>query len=225
MLQIKCLFPKNYYLLRKVNIKVDNETISRIGHNEIVEIDNQIDKPIKFKLDYHRATIRLSDFKENKYMILYFDFRDYFPFSFTDIMFRNSLRAKLVDKDEFDSFDTSFYGRQIDKPIVFNCAKIYTITVGILLALQFMLTPFLKLNNDSNIDNFSFGFGIISIVGFIYMILNKNRMSDSQYNIRTFAFGIASVLILFYTNIYAKFLLLTLALSIILIASYHLFKK
>ncbi len=225
MIQIKCLFPDNNYLLRKVKIKVDNKTISRVGHNEIVEIDNQIDKPIKFKLDYHKANIQLSDFKTDKYLIVYLSFRNYVPYSTTDLMFKNCMRVKEISKEEFEKFDMSFFKTPAVKPLIFNLANIYVISAGILLALQFTALPFLNLNNDKGTSNFSFLFGLISLIGFVVMIFNRKKLSENQYNIRNIAFGIASVILLFFINIYAQYLSLALALSIVFIALYNFLKK
>jgi len=73
MVKIKCVFPKNYYLLRKVNVKISNKTIAHIGHNEVIELD-VFEKDIKFKLDYHKTKIKVPDSKTEKYLILYFNF-------------------------------------------------------------------------------------------------------------------------------------------------------
>ena len=229
MVKIKCVFPKNYYLLRKVNVKISNKTIAHIGHNEVIELD-VFEKDIKFKLDYHKTKIKVPDSKTEKYLILYFNFRNYFPFSVTDIMFKNSLCAKFVDESEFNNFNESFYKEHPSELMTFNNTAIYTILIGTLISCQFLLVPFLNLHNSNSINNFSFIIGIASLLGFISIIVNKKNITKKQYNIRILAFGIASILLLIYINFATIFKIISiiLALTIVSISTNNLleiFKK
>lgn len=229
MVKIKCVFPKNYYLLRKVNVKISNKTIAHIGHNEVIELD-VFEKDIKFKLDYHKTKIKVPDSKTEKYLILYFNFRNYFPFSVTDIMFKNSLCAKFVDESEFNNFSESFYKEHPSELMTFNNTAIYTILIGTLISCQFLLVPFLNLHNSNSINNFSFIIGIASLLGFISIIVNKKNITKKQYNIRILAFGIASILLLIYISFATIFKIISiiLALTIVSISTNNLleiFKK
>lgn len=226
MIKIKCVFPKNYYLLRKVNIKINNKTIARIGHNEFIELEVPENEEIKFKLDYHKTTIKVSDLKTQKYLILYFNFRNYFPFSTTDIMFKNSLRAKFVDESEFNNFSKSFYKEPPFEPMSFNNKAIYTIIIGIFISCQFLIVPILSKQNSDDVNNFSFFIGIASLIGFISMIFNKKNITNKQYYIRMLAFGMASILLLIYMRYDPIFKIISFitALSIVLISTNKLMK-
>lgn len=226
MIKIKCVFPKNYYLLRKVNVKISNKTIAHIGHNEVIELDVFEKEEIKFKLDYHKTKIKIPDLKTEKYLILYFNFRNYFPFSVTDIMFKNSLCAKFVDESEFNNFSKSFYKEPPSELMTFNNKAIYTIMIGVLISCQFLIVPFLNLHNSNSINNFSFFIGIASLIGFISMIVNKKNITNKQYYIRILAFGIASILLLIYIryDTIFKIISIILALNIVLISTNNLLK-
>ena len=218
LLKIKCLFPRNYYLLRKVNIKINNITIAHIGHNEVVELEVSEKDEISFKLDYHKTKIKISNPNSKKYLILYFDFRNYFPFYIIDIMFKNSLRAKFVDKYEFNNFNILFNkDSSHTELIVFNKTVIYTIMIGALISCQFIIVPLLNFGNSNNINNFSFFIGITSFIGFILMIVNKKNITNEQYNIRMLAFGIASFLLLIYIQYYTIFKIISIILTLFLI--------
>jgi hypothetical protein len=224
MVKIKCIFPRNYYLLRKINIKIDNHIVASVGHNEIVEL-NVLGKNIEFKLDYHKTEIMLPDSKNDIFLILYFNFRNYFPFFITDIMFKNSLRVKLVEKTEFENFNESFYERQTVELVKFNNTVIYTIILGILISSELLIMPFLKFNNS--INNFSFFIGLISLIGFVLMIMNKKRTTERQYNIKILAFGLSSVLLLSFLNIntIVKFVSIILSFNIIFISIKNLIRS
>ncbi|PID88214.1 MAG: hypothetical protein CSB06_01905 [Bacteroidia bacterium] len=220
MIKIKCVFPKDYYLLRKVNIKTSNKTIAYIGHNEVVDID-EAGEYIEFKLDYHKAKIKVPDLKTAKYLILYFNFRNNFPFSVTDIMFKNSLCAKFVDVSEFNSFSESFYKQRPSEPMTFNNTSVYTILAALLILGQFLLVPFLNFNNSNSTNDFIFFIGIVSFIGFLLTIVNRNNIANKQYYIRILAFGIMSILLLTYIkyDIIFKAISIILALSIVLIST------
>ena len=225
MIKIKCVFPNNYYLLRKVNIKIKNEAIAQIGHKEVIELD-VFEKLIKFNLDYHKTQIKFPNSKIDKYLIIYFNFRNYFPFSIIDIMFKNSLCAKFVDESEFNNFNESFYKEHTSEVITFNKTVIYTIIIGILISCQFLFFPFLNLNNSNSINNFSFFIGIASLIGFMLLIFNRKNITKKQYNIRALAFGILSILLLFYINIDTMFKMVSIILSFsIVIISIYYFKE
>jgi len=226
MLKIKCVFPKNYYLLRKVKIKISNKTIAYIGHNEVIELDEAEKEEITFKLDYHKTKIKVPDSKTDKYLILYFNFRNYFPFSVTDIMFKNSLRAKFVDESEFNNFSKSFYKEYPSEIMTFNNTAIYTIMIGVLISCQFLIIPFLNLHNSNSANNFSFFIGIASLIGFVSMIVNKKNITNKQYHIRILAFGIASILLLIYIryDIIFKVISIILTFHMILISTNSLLK-
>jgi hypothetical protein len=214
MMNIKCVFPRNYYTLRKVNVKLGNTLIGKVGHNEIIEL-SKIESSIKFNIDYHKTKIDIPNTNEDIFMLVYFNFRNYFPFYITDVMFKNSLRVKLVDKNQFEQFNESFYKAIPSELIKFNFTKIYTIIVGIFISCGFVYSPFFVQNqNNSNSEDFAFYVGLASIIGFLAIIFFRKKISEIQYKIRILSFSILSILLLIYLNIGLEIKLFAIALSL-----------
>ncbi len=214
MIKIKCVFPGNSYLLRKVRIKSGNKLIGKATPLEITELP-KVKGLIKLRLDYHSAKIVIPDTDEDLFMIVYFGFRNYFPFYFTDLMFKNSLRVKLVDKNEFEEFDASFYGTPPSEIINFNWQKIYTIIVGIFLSCLFIVSPYLAQNqDDKDIGNFAFYIGLATIISFLQIIFNRKKITTRQYKTRILAFSFLSILLLIYLNIPFKIKTLAIVLPL-----------
>jgi hypothetical protein len=206
MIKIKCVFPKNYYFLRKVNVKINNNIIAQVGHKEIIELDEIFDKLLIFKLDYHKTEIKIPKSKKNIFLILYFDFRNYFPFYITDIMFRNSLRTKFVEEAVFENFNESFYEVSSKEKINFTSFNMSEMVLGILISCGITISSLVKYDNTNDINNLSFFVGIINIIGFLLIYLNRKDITEKVFSIRLLAFGISSILILSYvdTNILFK---------------------
>ncbi len=214
MLKVKCIFPGNYYLLRKVRIKSGNKLIGKATPLEVTELP-EVKGLIKLRLDYHSTKIDIPETDEDLFMIVYFGFRNYFPFYFTDLMFKNSLRVKLVDKNEFEEFDASFYGTPPSEIINFNRQKIYTIVAGIFISCLFVSSPYLAQNqNDKDIENFAFYIGIATIISFLQIIFNRKKITERQYKTRILAFSILSILLLIYLNILFEIKVLAIVLSL-----------
>jgi len=210
MANIKCFFPSNYYLLRKINIKVNDELVAKIGHNETIELDIE-QKPIIFKLDYHKAKIDGKELGKDNFIILYFDIRNYFPYNFLDIMFKNCLRAKIVSEIEFKSFNETFYS--IDPKnaelMKWNFSSIYSVIIGFLFSLGFISNVWVIQNNDSDINNFTFIIGLATLIGFINIVITRKKITLRQFKLRIIAFGILSIILISFLN-------LTLLLKVIL---------
>ena len=168
MIKIKCVFPSNNYILRKINIKKNNTSIAKIGHNEIIEL-NEAETTLNFKIDYHKSKVEIPKSNNTIYLILYFNFRNYFPYNFTDIMFKNSLRTRFTSKEEFDTFDKQFYNDDISSGINLNKTKITSIGLGFLLSLSFIVLSIMNLNSDGY-NKFMFLYGIAGIFTFFLIL-------------------------------------------------------
>ncbi len=227
MVRIKAVFPYNYYLLRKIKIKAGGQIIARIGHKQVIELEDVPSQHLTFKLDYHKTSIELPDTEKDVHIILYFDLRPYFPFNVTDIMFRNALRAKVVDKQEFDSFDEKFYNSSTSQPVGLNTTFYYSLVAGILISLEFILVPFMQQPNPGPVTNFAFIVGLITLAGFIAMFFNRKKLSRASYSFRILAFGILSVVLIGFLklSINLKIISLIVAITLILVAAYGLKEK
>ncbi len=219
MVHIKAVFPYNYYLLRKVKVKAGGDVIAQVGHKETVTLEAVPGKTLSFKLDYHKAKLELPQTGGDVYIILYFDLRPYFPFNVTDVMFRNALRASIVDKQTFDSFDVSFYEQRERKPVEPDTRFYYLLFAGMMVSLEFVLVPFMKQTNSQPVANFALIMGLITFLGFISIFFARKKISRHQFNLRMLAFGVLSVILLAFLklNMGLKVFTLIVALSLILI--------
>ncbi len=214
MLKIKCVFPGNAYLLRKVRIKSGNQLIGKAGVLEVAELP-KVKGLIKLRLDFYSAQIDIPDTSEDLFMIVYFDIRNYFPFYFIDFMFKNLLSVKLVDKKEFEKFDASFYGATSSEIIHFNWQKIYTTIVGLFVSSIFVLSLYLVQNQkDKYFEDFAFFIGLATIIGFLQMLFYRKKITETQYKTRVLSFSILSVLLLIYLNISVEIIILMIILSL-----------
>ncbi len=213
MIFIKCFFPGNNYLLRKVKIKQDKKTIALIGHGETVQLDDSLKgEVLEFKLDYHKAKIQVPESKEDIFIVLYLEFRKNFPYYYTDIMFKNSLRSKLVSKEDFEKFSSSFYEIDQGSPIKFNLAKIFVIAVSIAISLEFIIYSFILQNANKNDTGFLLIIGIATLIGSLNIIVNRKKINEMQFKIRSIAFVIIGLLMLFFYDIHPEIKAATLTL-------------
>lgn len=196
MTKIKCLFPGNNYLLRKISIKIDDKLVAKIGHNEVIELDLE-QHHVRFSLDYHKAKIDGKELKNDSYLILYFDFRDYFPYNFIDIMFKNSLRAKIVSELEFKNFNETFYSTKTQETelIKWNFSSIYSVIVGFLFSIGFVSNVWINQNN-SDTNNFAFIIGLASFIGFVHIVITHKKITIQQFRLRIIAFGVLCLILI-----------------------------
>ena len=60
-LNIKCIFPYNYYLLREVIILVNGEKVSTVGHLGLAHVLVNAGDEVSFKLDFYRSSVRITE--------------------------------------------------------------------------------------------------------------------------------------------------------------------
>jgi hypothetical protein len=112
-----------------VKVFHNKNLIATIGHHEQIELPEKIGT-YTFKLDYHKTEIKLDEFKNDKLLILVFSFKNKFPFYFTDIMFKNSLRIKEVSIDDFNNFGDDYYNIPKQSSVTLDLKKIVSISLA-----------------------------------------------------------------------------------------------
>ncbi len=194
MIYIKCSFPRNYYLLRKVNVRCNKQSIAAIGHNESIELPNQTGL-YAFKLDYHKTNINISDASNDKYLILFFHYRKKFPFYFTDIMFKNALRVQSVDKETFNAFDETFYNEKNQEIISFNAWQQIVVAVYFIFSLFLIYT---SIFNEQDNRGFIFVLGLLGLFSGIQTFVKRTKMPIRQFRIRYIASSLIMLCIGFF---------------------------
>ncbi|MDK2979426.1 MAG: hypothetical protein PWP52_2140 [Bacteroidales bacterium] len=212
MIYIKRIFPGNNYLLRRVKILTNGETIAKIGHNEVIELPER-EGILRFKIDFYQTKLKISPDGKDIFLLLYFDIRNYFPFNFIDF-FKNSLSVKQVDEEEFGKITSEkLYQTKPSKQLKFDTAKVFSTGISFLIAGLFILTPFLYAKSEMN--NFAFFIGLLSMFGIFNIIFSRNKISEEQYKIRVIAFVILSLILLIYLNLNIEIKVIAIVLSII----------
>jgi hypothetical protein len=177
-LNIKLILPYNYYTIRRVKIKLSNGNEFNIMHREHLEIEIENAEWIEFKLDYHKYKLQLENIKPEEYIIVTLDFRDYFPFYFLDIMFKNSMLAKLVTKGEFENYETK---HSLIEPKEKLKKKDYAaLAMNLLVFLTFILLSIFYSKIDSSDKNFVF------VIGVAGLISNSRFIFRKRVDLRTF---------------------------------------
>jgi hypothetical protein len=90
--------------------------------------------------------------------------------------------------------------------INFTSFNMSEMVLGILISCGITISSLVKYDNTNDINNLSFFVGIINIIGFLLIYLNRKDITEKVFSIRLLAFGISSILILSYidTNILFK---------------------
>ncbi len=190
MIRIKAVFPSGYYTLRNISVRSEGRKIAEIGNNQTIELDLPQNTELEFKLDYHKARLTLPSDNKDIYLILYFDFRGMF-----DLMFRNCLRARVVDKDEFESFDQTYYKTVSYLSLKKDVAFYFSMLFGLALSVEFISLFFCY---KGEVYSYGLVLGSLSVLGFLVSFFTKNKLSQAQYYLRVLAFSILSFLLLAY---------------------------
>jgi hypothetical protein len=217
MIYIKRVFPDNFYLLRKVKVKQDNKTVTKIGHAETTPMSAE-GSQLEFKIDYHKAQLQMPQAGEDHYYVLYFDIRNSFPLNYTDMMFKNALRIKKVNENEFKSLNSKdFYTSEDEETIKPDSGKIFSVVASVLIAGLFVLSPYLFEKSDAN--NFAFIIGLAGILGFAELIIFFRKKTKPQYTIRIIAFTVLSIILLYFMDMDNSLKIISgaLVLSVLLI--------
>jgi hypothetical protein len=221
MLKIKCAFPYNYYALRNVRIELSNGEKYSIKHLEEIIIEVKRADWIGFKLDYHKFKLPLENLNEDKYIIVTFDFRDYFPFYFLDIMFKNSIIAKIVTREEFENYEIN--NSFIEKKESLKWLDIVALSMNLLIGLSFVFLSIFQSEIDDSDKGFLFVIGAINFTASIRYLLNRNSTSVKGYKqSMTISFYLIIIMLIFLDlSIEIKSIILTISILTNLITAHN----
>lgn len=198
-LNIKLIFPYNWYHYRNVKVYDDKgKIITLISHceNQNLLIDKNIEKII-VKLDFFKSEILIPKNSETINLALFLNFRDTFPIKYFDVLKRNCLSGKLLEKKEFDEFNLSFYDTneiwilksKIDKS---------NLILGVLISMGLLIVSILEQQNQY--QDLVFFISIVSLISLLMIIVEKNKLLLFDYKSRMIATGFALVFATFFLS-------------------------
>ena len=193
ILNIKLLLPYNWGHFRKIGIYGNNgKLITKIMHGETLElaIDPSIKKVI-VKLDIFRSEIVIPSNHKNLFLMLYMNFRDYFPFQYIDTLKRKCLTGKIVTAEEFEQFDLSFY--QMSKEWILK-SKIDKPNLILGLALSAALVVLSIVEQQNEYQDLLFFISLVSFISLLMIVNEKEKLVAFDYKSRMIATGIAFLL-------------------------------
>ena len=218
MITIKCFLPDTYYNLRKVKIISNNRIVGFIGHGETLVLNEDFrEELLKFKLDYHKTEIKIPENSKDIFLILFFDIRSEFPFREIDLMFKNSLKVKIVNEEEFEKFNNNFYSARSQNPMKFDIAKVSIVLLGMFISIMFIILSFHLQKSDENDATFLFIIGIATFIGFLIILAKRKLITETQFSVRSISFGLLSMLILPFLKIEKEILIILYFISMIII--------
>ncbi|MDI3527521.1 MAG: hypothetical protein PWR03_1704 [Tenuifilum sp.] len=185
---IKCIFPFNYFLFRQVSIYVNNSKVNSIGNTEEKEIYVPNDSIITFKLDLYRHTINVSSEKDKINILIYFKFRNYFPFSYLDFFRRKALQSKELPDNEFESaFETTYNESNKEMATMDNTSNFMALGLSMLC----LYSSVFEINNDSWKSELSFLVSIVSIISIIILHVDRKKLFQYSYTVRIITIAIS----------------------------------
>lgn len=220
-LNIKCIFPYNYYLLREVTILVNGEKVSTVGHLGLAHVMVNVGDEVSFKLDFYRSSVRITEQQQEQYLLLYFHFRDYFPFYYIDFFSRSTLRAKFLLAEEFSNvMNTTYSPKAIQRKATIDAVSIVLLVCMSLLSLA--ISVFFP-KQEGWMQEFAFIVGAVGFVSVLILLYDRKPLMQASYNARVIATALALLLVGVFVDMpYAiKFLYLVLPSFIILRTVVH----
>lgn len=199
-LTLKCFYPRNQYLLRRVKIKSGNGKEYSIGYLETIEI-NDAEKYLEFKLDYHKYRLNIENVVGDAFIIVYLRYRNKFPFYYIDVMFKNAMYAEVVDEKRFSGFDKEYLQHVEITPFKYNPIKIVIIATVYALFLGFLGISLFALPQESSDRNFLFIYGLAGIVSISRVVVNRNKISEKGFWYRMILFIALSMMIILLASI------------------------
>ncbi|WP_157486098.1 hypothetical protein [Flavobacterium soli] len=192
-LNLKLIFPYNWYHFRKVKVYGDNgKLLSKIMHCENLSllIDGNT-KSITVKLDFLISEIFLPQDSEEWNIGLFLDFRDRFPIKYFDILKRKCLTGKTMSNGEFENFNLSFYNQS---KIWVQKANIDTLalSLGIFISIGLLIVALIEQTNDY--QDLVFFIGLISLISMLMIHFEKEKILLYDYRNRMLATGLAFIL-------------------------------
>jgi len=219
-LNIKCVFPDKNYTLRRVKIKLSNGEEFSIKHLESLIIETENVEWIQFKLDYHKYKLHFENIKAEEYIIVTLDFRDYFPFYYLDLMFKNSMLAKIVTKGEFENYQIKH--SLIERKEKLKIKDYAALTMNLLVFLSFILLSIFYSKIDPSDKNFVFVIGVAGLISNSRFIFQKTVDLKAFKLSMSLGFYIVMTLLIFINFVYTiKFGVLTIATISYLITAHN----
>ena len=219
-LNIKCLFPGNNYLLRKVVIKTCNGKVYRIGHGETIQISHE-GGSLYFRLDYHRFKLDVDEVQEQSYILVYLKCRDVFPFYYTDLMFKNAMIAEIVDESCFKNFENNY---PITEKVVlseFSKTKKTIVFFTALLFTGFLVYSIGWVPITSSDRNFYFLLGLVGLILSLRLYFFRRRIIQKHFFYSIIAVSLLPLSMVLFSNInmIIKVILASVSILIFILAT------
>ncbi|MBN2637902.1 MAG: hypothetical protein JXR65_02295 [Bacteroidales bacterium] len=186
-----------------------------VGETQVVEVKEGQNLSFFYGFPYH-TRIRLDEKKQEEFIIVYYSFREYFPGILLDL-FKKVLVAKPVSEKDFKDAEQDKFLQKINSKQSFNPDRISLIT-GFFLSLIYTAIPFFWIKEDGLSRNLSFFIGVVGIISFLMIIIQKRLISLKEYKARILLFGLFSIIALCVLpqNFWIKTILLSGTLVLIL---------
>lgn len=217
---IKCIFPFNYYLLRKVSMYVNNAKVGSVGNTEETELLVPENSTITFRIDIYKHTLKVPAGKDRLNILLYFKFRAYFPFSYLDFYRRNALQSRELTDSEFErAFETTYNASSREIAAVDTASSVMALGLSALC----LYASIFQIGKESWQSELSFLVGLFSIISVITLHVDKKSLLQRAYKVRIISTAVSLlitglVINLSYTH---NIIFLFIALLIILRVSTH----
>jgi hypothetical protein len=198
-LNIKLLFPYNWYHFRNVKVFNDKgDLITKVTHcdhqNLLIDTNSQF---LTVKLDFFKSVLKIPEGNDELFLTLFLNFRDTFPIRYFDVLKRKCLTGKFLDKEEFDKFNLDFYNtdkKWILKP---NIDK-SNLILGLLISISLLITSVIE--QDNEFQDLIFFISLVSLISLIMIFTEKNKILAFDYKSRMIATGFAFILGTFFLN-------------------------
>jgi len=211
---IKCIFPYNYYLARNVKITKSKGDVYTIGHRQTICLETNQEDWLDFKLDYHKHRLIITEFSntDDLFVTVTLKCRKTFPYRYTDVMFKNSMEAKIVSKEDFQNFEDTFNQyRPINKK--YNMADHIAIVMATLISLGYVVLS--VINESINERNFLFLIGITGVISASRLIIHRTKISVNHYCFVIQTLPIVSLVLLIIIDIPLKIKIIFTTFSLI----------
>lgn len=211
---IKCIFPYNYYLARNVKITKSNGDVYTIGHRQTICLETNKEDWLDFKLDYHKHRLIITEFSntDDLFVTVTLKCRKTFPYRYTDVMFKNSMEAEIVSKEDFQNFEHTFNQyRPINKK--YNMADHIAIVMATLISLGYVVLS--VINESINERNFLFLIGITGVISASRLIIHRTKISVNHYYFVIQTLPIVSLVLLIIIDIPLKIKIIFTTFSLI----------
>ena len=189
-LNIKLIFPYNWYHFRNVKVYDDKKNlvtkISHCEHQNLIVDGNS--KSLTLKLDFFKSSIPIPEDCDELHLAIFLNFRDRFPDKYFDVLKRRCLTGKLLTKDEFKNFDLSFYNTH-HKWILKSQLDHHNLILGLLISGCLLVLSILEQKNE--FQDLIFFISLSSLTSIIMIFAKKNKLLLFDYRSRMIATGFA----------------------------------